>query len=387
MRIPLTYNIRNLVVRKTTTLMTAAGIALSAAVLVADLALVDGLRSAFRQSANPGNVLVLRKGGNAELTSGITRQVFHDLIATPGIKKDRDGELVASLEMVAVINLTSPDHPRGMNLSVRGLTATGIEMREVSLAGGRWFRAGQREVMVGKAVAGRYPGAQIGKRLRFGRGLWDVVGILDAGDSAFSAEIWGDLNQIMSDFNRPDVASSVLLRAGSPAAVPALIQALNHDRRLNVSAMTEQSYYESQMISGAPLQLLGILVAAIMAIGSAIATMNTMYAAVSRRSAEIGTLRVLGFSRFSVLASFFVESLLLGAAGGILGCLLALPLNGLSTAIGDFQTFSEIAFRFRVTPQSMIPGLLFAWMVGAIGGLLPARSAARKQILTALREL
>ena len=241
--------------------------------------------------------------------------------------------------------------------------------------------------MVGKAVAGRYPGAQIGKRLRFGRGLWDVVGILDAGDSAFSAEIWGDLNQIMSDFNRPDVASSVLLRAGSPAAVPALIQALNHDRRLNVSAMTEQSYYESQMISGAPLQLLGILVAAIMAIGSAIATMNTMYAAVSRRSAEIGTLRVLGFSRFSVLASFFVESLLLGAAGGILGCLLALPLNGLSTAIGDFQTFSEIAFRFRVTPQSMIPGLLFAWMVGAIGGLLPARSAARKQILTALREL
>ena len=382
MAIPLTYNLRNLVVRKTTTLMTAAGIALTVAVLVADFALVDGLRAAFRASADPMNVLVLRKGGTAELTSGITRQVYQDLKTIPGIARNRGGDLMASLEMVAVISLTSPDHPRGMNVSVRGLSPIGIEMRSISLRSGRWFRAGQREIMVGKSVAQRYPAAEIGKRLRFGRGEWEVVGILDAGDAAFNGEIWGDLNQILSDFNRPDAASSVLVRATDPAA---LISALNDDRRLNVTAMTEQSYYDRQMVSGAPLQLLGILVAAIMAIGSAFAAMNTMYAAVARRSAEIGTLRVLGFSRFSVLTSFLIESLLLGAAGGILGCVLALPLNGFSTAVGDFQTFSEVAFRFRVTPQTMIPGLVFALIVGAAGGLLPARTAARKQILAALR--
>jgi putative ABC transport system permease protein len=387
MAIPLSYNLRNLVVRKTTTLMTAAGIALTVAVLVADFALVAGLRHAFRSASNPRNVLVLRKGGTAELTSAVTRQVYQDLKIVPGIERDASGQPLASLEMVTVVNLVSPASPRGMNISVRGLGEIGITMRDVRIQRGRWFRAGQREIVVGKSVAQRYPAARIGGSLRFGRGAWEVVGILDAGDSAFNGEVWGDLNQITSDFNRADVGSSVLVRASSEAAVPELIQTLNDDRRLNVSAGSEQSYYDSQMISGVPLQVLGILVAVIMAAGSAFAAMNTMYAAVARRAAEIGTLRVLGFSRFSVLLSFFLESILLGGVGGALGCLLALPLNGFSTAVGDFQTFSEVAFHFRVTPETMLPGLLFALLVGAAGGLLPARNAARKEILSALREV
>jgi len=241
-------------------------------------------------------------------------------------------------------------------------------------------------VVVGRSVASRYPEAHLGRQIRFGKGLWTVVGVMDAGQSAFNSEIWGDLNQITSDFNRQDTASSVLLRAADAAAVPALINSLNDDRRLNVTAMREQTYYDNQTNAGAPLQILGIFVSIIMAVGSSFAAMNTMFAAVSRRATEIGTLRVLGFSRFSILTSFFFESLLLAGIGGVLGCLLALPLNGMTTAVGNFTTFSEIAFHFRVTPGVMMPGVIFALVLGAAGGLLPARSAARKEILSALRE-
>jgi putative ABC transport system permease protein len=210
---------------------------------------------------------------------------------------------------------------------------------------------------------------------------------MDGGQSAVNSEIFGDLGQVSSDFERQDGLSSVLLRATDTATVPALINSLNDDQRLNVDAMTERSYYESQTNSGAPLQFLGIFVSIIMAVGSSFAAMNTMYASVARRSKEIGTLRVLGFSRGSILLSFFLESLLLSLFGGLLGCILVLPLNGITTGIGSFVTFSEIAFNFRVTPQIMIAGVLFALFMGAVGGLFPARMAAKKEILTALREI
>jgi putative ABC transport system permease protein len=273
-----------------------------------------------------------------------------------------------------------------MSISLRGLDPVGRELRDVHIIGGRWFEEGRREVVVGKSLAKRYPDAQIGKRIHFGKGLWDVVGVMDAGQSAFNSEIWGDLNQITADFNRVDNASSVLLRAVDAAAVPALVNSLNDDRRLNVTAAREQTYYDNQTNAGAPVELLGIFVSVIMAVGSSFAAMNTMFAAVSRRATEIGTLRVLGFSRFAILTSFFLESLLLAGIGGVVGCLLALPLNGITTGVGSFTTFSEIAFNFRVTPAVMVPGVIFALVLGAIGGLLPASSAARKEILVALRE-
>jgi len=387
MAIPISYNLRNLIVRKTTTIMTALGITLTVAVLLAVLALVNGLRTAFESSGNPLQILVMRKGSTAELSSAVTREVYQDLKSVAGIARDGN-EPMASLEMVTVINLPSVDSPDGMNLTLRGILPMGIKMRDdLKLQDGRWFRAGQREVVVGKSIAKRYPGAQLGKKLRFGRGEWEVVGVMDGGRSSVNSEIFGDLNQTSSDFNRADGLSSVLIRASDASTVQALINSLNDDRRLGVLAETEKSYYEAQTNSGAVLQYLGIFIAIIMAVGSSFAAMNTMYAAVARRSREIGTLRVLGFSRGSILFSFLVESVCLALLGGVLGCLLVLPLNNITTGIGSFVTFSEIAFNFRVDPQIMAVGVVFALVMGTLGGLLPARMAARKEILTALREI
>jgi putative ABC transport system permease protein len=387
MAIPISYNLRNLVVRKTTTIVTALGIALTVAVLLAVLALVNGLKTAFQSSGNPLQILVMRKGSNAELSSGVTRQVFQDLKPMAGIARDGDEPMV-SLEMVTVINLPSVDSPAGMNVTLRGLLPMGVKMRDnLTLQDGRWFRAGQREVVVGKSVAKRYPGAHLGQKLRFGRGEWEVVGVMDGGQSSVNSEIFGDLNQTSSDFNRPDNLSSVLLRATDEATVPALINTLNDDRRLGVTAQTEKSYYESQTNSGAVLQYLGIFISIIMAIGSSFAAMNTMYAAVARRAREIGTLRVLGFSKGGILTSFLLESLLLSVIGGVVGCLLVIPLNNITTGVGSFVTFSEIAFNFRVSPSIMLTGIVFALLMGTLGGLFPARSAARKEILMALRDI
>jgi putative ABC transport system permease protein len=387
MAIPISYNVRNLIVRKTTTLMTAVGIALTVAVLAAVFALVNGLRTAFAATGDPLHVLVMRQGGNAELTSVVTQQSFQIIKSFPGIAKGPDGQPLASLEIVSVINLTSPENPNGMNVTLRGLSEVGIRMRHLTILEGRWFTPGKREVVVGKSVEKRYPNAQIGKQLRFGKGYWTVVGVMDGGKSAFNSEIWGDANQVASDFNRPDALSSVLLEADNEVAVQSLIHSLGSDRRLVVTAMTEKAYYEAQTISSAPIQYLGIFVSIIMAIGSCFAAMNTMYSAVARRSTEVGTLRVLGFTRGSILFSFFLESLLLSLVGGAIGILLVLPLNNVTTGIGSFITFSEIAFNFHVGPQIMIEGLVFALIMGAVGGLLPARQAAKKEILTALREV
>jgi putative ABC transport system permease protein len=386
MNIPLTYNIRNLVVRKTTTLMTVAGIALTVAVLVSSLALVNGLRTTFANTGNPLQILVLRKGGNSELGSSVSRESYELLRTMSGIAKNNANESTASLEMVQVINLPSLDDPKGMNVTLRGLLPVGIAMRNVHLASGRWFQAGHREIVVGKSIAQRYPDTQLGRNLRFGKGDWLVVGIMDGGQSALNSEIWGDLNQVSSDYNREDNLSSILVRAIGPAEVPVLIKTIGADRQLNLTALSEPAYYASQTSSGAPLEFLGILVAIIMAIGSSFAAMNTMYAAVSRRSREIGTLRVLGFSRASILVSFLIEALLLSIAAGLLGCLITLPLNGVTTGVGNFFTFSEIAFHFRVGLSTMAIGVIFAAIVGAIGGFFPARNAAKKEILGALHE-
>ena len=386
MKIPFAYNLRNLVIRKTTTLMTVAGIALTVAVLVSSLALVEGLRATFANTGNPLQILVLRKGSNSELGSRVSRESFALLRTMRGIARDSSNEPIVSLEMTQVINLPSVDDPKGMNVTLRGLLPAGIAMRSVHLTKGRWFQAGQREIVAGKSIAQRYPDAQFGHHLHFGRGDWQIVGIMDGGQSAVNSEIWGDLNQISSDYNREDNLSSILVRASDAAAIPSLIKGIEDDRQLNLSGIPEPAYYASQTSSGAPLEFLGILVAIIMAIGSSFAAMNTMYAAVSRRSREIGTLRVLGFSRASILVSFLIEALLLSIAGGVLGCLITLPLNGVTTGVGNFFTFSEIAFHFRVGLSTMTAGLIFAAIVGVLGGVFPARSAAKKEILGALHE-
>jgi putative ABC transport system permease protein len=387
MAIPISYNIRNLVVRKTTTIMAALGIALTVAVLLAMLSLVNGLKSALTSTGSPSRVLVVRKGATSELVSGINRDAFQAIKFKPGIAVSKSGEPKASLEIVSVINLTSVDAPDGINVNLRGLMPVGIEMRDLKLATGRWFTPGRREVVVGESIAKRFPAARMGKTLKFGRGDWEIVGVMEAGTSAVSSEIFGDLNQISSDFNRVDALSSVLIQANDDVAADALVKNLEADQRLTVAPLLESTYYDKQTTAALPIQFLGTFISIIMAVGSGFAATNTMYAAVARRSKEVGTLRVLGFSRGSILTSFFLESVLLAGLGGIIGCLLVLPLNGFTTGIGNFSTFSETSFKLSVSPQIMMAGILFAMLLGALGGFFPARSAAKKEILVALRDV
>lgn len=385
MAIPVTYNVRNLIVRKTTTIMTALGIALTVAVLLAILALINGLRTTLSSSGDPLQVLVLRKGSESELVSNFTRGQFQDLKFKSGIARGKDGEPMASLEVVTVINLASVDAPDGMNVTVRGLAPVGIAMRQgLQIAQGRWFQAGHREVVVGKSIAQRFPDARIGKKINFGRGDWDIVGVMDAGHGAQNSEIWGDLNQVSSDLQRLEVLSAALVRTVDSVTAKALINDVNNDQRLNMNAVSEREYYDLQTRSAAPIEFTGVFIAIIMAVGSSFAAMNTMYAAVARRAQEIGTLRVLGFSRGSILSSFFLESVLLSVLGGLLGCLLVLPLNGITTGVGG-ANFSELDFSFQVTPRIMAAGVGFAMILGAFGGLFPANNASRKEILAALR--
>ena len=387
MAIPLAYNLRNLVVRKTTTIMTALGIALTVAVLLAILALVNGLQATLATSGDPLHLLVLRKGSESEIVSNFERAQFQDLKFKPGIAIGKDGQPLASLEVVTVINLSASENQEGINVTVRGLPPAGIEMRRgIHIAAGRWFDQGKRELVVGKPIAARYPEAGIGKKIRFGRGDWDVVGVMDAGRGEQGSEIWGDLNQVSADLQRVEVLSSALVQATDAVTAKALINDINNDQRLNMNAQSEQEYYEAQTNSAAPIEFTGIFVAIIMAIGSSFAAMNTMYAAVSRRAREIGTLRVLGFSQGSILLSFFLESVLLSGLGGVVGCLMVLWINGQTTGIGN-SNFAETSFSFRVTPQIMLGGIAFAVVLGGVGGLLPARMAAKKEILTALREV
>lgn len=388
MAIPISYNIRNLVVRKTTTIMTALGIALTVAVLLAVLALVEGLRTAFESTGDPLQILVMRKGSTSELNSNFTRAQYQDLKFIPGIAKDKTGQPMSSLEMVTVIIMENPDKGTESNITVRGIQGAGIEMRRgLKLDQGRWFTPGRREAVLGKNLEGRYKNAKLGGKLQFGRGEWEIVGIMSQGRSTVNSEIFVDLNQVSADYQRPDVLSSALLRAEDAAGVNALITTIRADQKLQVDAVTEKAYYAQQTTSSAPIQFLGMFVAVIMAVGSCFAAMNTMYAAVARRSKEIGTLRVLGFSRAGILFSFFLESLLLSILGGLLGIVLVLPLNNLTTDMGSFVTFSQISFNYTITPQIMAAGIAFAMFLGALGGIFPASTASRKEILTALREI
>jgi ABC-type antimicrobial peptide transport system permease subunit len=249
------------------------------------------------------------------------------------------------------------------------------------------FQPGLRQVIVGDAVARRYPGAQIGKDIRFGKGMWSVVGVFKAGDSAANSEIWGDLDQIRGDFEREGGSSSLLVRLNDAGQIPSFIKTIGDDQRLSSGAIGEKEYYANLTSSGAPLEALGFAVAIIMAIGSAFAATNTMYAAVARRSREIGTLRAIGFGRWAILRSFMLESIFLALIGGAVGVLIALPINGLTTGVGSFATFSEVAFRFKVGAKPILLGLVFATIIGALGGFLPAWAASKKGIIAAMRDV
>jgi putative ABC transport system permease protein len=293
---------------------------------------------------------------------------------------------MVSPEGITVVNLPSVDSPDGMNVTVRGMLPIGLSMRDFTVKDGKMFSPGLRQVVVGESIAKRYPNARIGKSFRFGRGLWEVVGVFSAGQSAANSEVWADLNQLRGDFDQQGGSSSLLVRTESPAALKALSNTIDNDQRLGSTVISEKDYYASLTSAGLPLEVLGFSVAVIMAIGSAAAATNTMYAAVARRSREIGTLRSLGFGRWAILRSFMLESVCLALIGGTIGVLLTLPINGLTTAVGSFVTFSEFAFKFKIDAFAIFCGLAFAAFIGAVGGFLPAWSAARKNIVAAMRD-
>ena len=386
MAIPISYNIRNLRLRLGATVMTALGIALTVTIALFIMALLSGLRAAFTTSGSPQNVLVLRKGSTSELSSFVTRAQMQDIKSLPDITRDVRGEPLASGEMVVVIILSRQDNVGEANVTVRGMSPMGFELRPtVNVTQGRWFVPGQREVVVSESIHRRFANTSLGDTLEFGKGKWAVVGIFDARGTAHESEIWADLNQMGSDFDRAEY-SSVLLRATDAVAAEALKNRMSDDQRLKLEGMIERQYYEEQTRSGEPIKYVGMLVAIIMAIGSCFAAMNTMYAAVAYRSREIATLRILGFSRPSILTCFVLESVLLSILGGLTGIALMLPFNGLTTGTSNAVTFSEVVFSLRITPSVMAAAMGFAVFMGLFGGLAPAWHAARQDILAALRD-
>jgi putative ABC transport system permease protein len=395
MAIPISYNVRNLILRKGLTVMTALGIALTVTTAIFLMALVAGLNRAFVSSGSPLNVLVLRKGSEAELSGGFDASLYPTLKTLPGIAKDSHGEPMTSGEWVVVIVLPRKDGTGEVNVTVRGMMPDGLEMRQLpdnpggtpklKLAEGRWFQTGQREVVVSKSIRNRFAHSNIGDTMDFGKGSWKVVGVFDAGGSASESEVWGDVNQMASDFDRQGGFSSAYLRATDPIAADALKNRVSDDQRLKLEGFNETDYYAKQTSSGAPIKVIGIVVGFIMAIGSIFAAMNTMYAAVAYRGREIATLRVIGFSRPAILTSFVLESLLLSLLGAAAGILLMLPFNGMQTGTSNAVTFSEIVFALRITPQVAGYAILFALIMGFVGGLAPAWHAARQNILNALR--
>jgi len=394
MAIPISYNIRNLRLRKGLTIMTALGIALTVTTAIFLMALVAGLDRAFVSSGSPLNVLVLRKGSEAELSGGFDASLFPTLKTLPGIAKDSHGEPMVSGEWVVVIVLPRKDGTGEVNVTVRGMMPDGLEMRQlpgpdnhpsVKLAEGRWFQTGQREVVVSKSVRQRFSQANIGDTMQFGKGSWKVVGVFDAGGSAYESEVWGDVNQMASDFDRQGGFASAYLRATDPISAEALKNRVSDDQRLKLEGMLENDYYAKQTSSGTPIKVIGWVVGVIMAIGSIFAAMNTMYAAVAYRGREIATLRVIGFSRPAILTSFVLESLLLALLGALVGILLMLPFNGMQTGTSNAVTFSEVVFALRITPAVATKAIIFALVMGFVGGLAPAWNAARQNILNALR--
>jgi len=379
MAIPFEYNLRNLTVRRTATLMTAGGIGLVVAILVLTLALAHGFQQTLVATGSPDNVLVIRTGAQSEMQSGLGREVAHILASDANVATILGGEALATFESVVLTNLERVGGGTS-NITVRGAGLHCLALRpSVRLIEGRMFRPGMEEIIVGASLAQRFKGCQLGSVLRFGARDWRVVGIFDAGGNGFESEIWGDAETMMPAFDR-DAYSSVTMRMVDPhpQAFESMKQRLEDDPRLRVDVFREGDYYANQSAQLAQvIRVLGFFLVIVMAVGAVFGALNTMYAAVGARTREIGTMLALGFTPGNVLASFMIESILLSLAGGIIGCLLALPINGMSTGTTNWASFSEVAFSFRLTLGIHATGLIASVFLGAIGGFFPARRAAR----------
>src|SRR4051794_25185866 len=380
MFIPLKYNIRNLFVRRTATLLTAFGIAVSVAVFVAVMALVEGMDETFVTTGDPRNIIALRRGAVSETGSIID-------IEAPLIVRNFPGIAALSAERLVYVSTPRINDGGSSNVVIRGLGDTGRALRpQVHLVRGRWYRPGARELTVSRSIASRFRDCDLGDEFPTGSTRWKVVGLFDAGNTAYSSEMWTDPEGPAMAFQRR-AWSDIVVRATDQAALAPLLQLLDDNPRINVDARTEVDYFAEQTRASTPVRILGNVVAIIMAVGSAFAAMNTMYAAVGSRTREIAVLRALGFSGRAVALSFLSEAVLLSIVGGVIGGLAALPLNGLATGTTNWFTFAEMNFAFAITPRLLARGIGFAIAMGVVGGVLPAMRASRLSAASAMRAL
>jgi ABC-type lipoprotein release transport system permease subunit len=385
--IPIIYNVRSVVRRPVSTALTALGVALVVAVFIGMLALANGFRAALAKTGSDANVLVLRKGADSELSSGLGRDVASIIRASPHVANGADGHPLVSPEVYVLIPLAKVfDTTQVANVVVRGVSDQAWAVRSnVKVTDGQRPASGRAEICVGKRLTQRFPHTGIGEALHFAGRDWTVTCHFTAAGSAFESEIWGENEQFMPVF-RGDVFQSITFRLKDPTTFDDARRVLEADHRMTVDVHRESTFYTQQSaLLGRILSLLAIMITSIMAVGAVFGAINTMYAAIASRAPEIGVLLTLGFRPGSVLLSFLAESAIIATVGGVLGCLFALPLNGLVTSTTNWASFSEIAFSFRVTPALLLAGMIFAVAMGVLGGFFPALRAARLQVVQALR--
>lgn len=388
MAIPFVYTLRNLFTRKLTTTLTIVGIALVVFVFSAVLMLAYGVEKTLVATGYDDNVIALRKGSDNELTSGIDRDLANTLRALPQIAIGEGGKPFASAEVISIMNLQKFSENAMGNVSVRGVAPEAFQMRPVvQLKEGRMFATGARELIVGKSIEKRFEGAQVGKSIKIGGDTWAIVGMFEANSTGFESEVWGDVEQVMSSLNRQGAFSSMTLRLRDKNEFEALKTAMESDNRLQtIKIEREKEYYERQSrFMAIFIRILGLVITVGFSAGAVIGAMITMYAAVANRTVEIGTLRALGFQRSSILTAFLVESILLSLIGGLIGLVIASGLQFFTISTVNFGTFVELAFSFSLSPSIVLYSLVFALVMGVVGGFLPAARASRLNILAALR--
>jgi putative ABC transport system permease protein len=387
--VPVSYNFRSIRARWTSTIVAVLGIAGTVGVFVAMLSLAHGFKATLVASGSPGNALLLRAGSPSEMMGGVTLDSVKIVQDAPGIARDGAGPLITQ-EVVGVVPFPLITTGTDANVQARGVSPNVLRIRTfVKMAQGRMFQAGLSELVVGSNATKTYAGLKLGDHVAFGGGNWTVVGIFDAGGSAFDSEVWCDSKILNDVLKRPDnVFQSVTVHLTSPAAFSQFKDAIVADPRLNLDVTREIDYYAKQStVMTTLITVLGGLVAGVMALGAVFGALNTMYSAVAERGREIATMRAVGFSSWNVILSFLFEALLISFAGGALGCLFVLPLNGWTTSTMNFQTFSSLAFAFKITFNLLLVGVLFALVMGVLGGMFPAIRAARRPVAQALRDL
>ena len=389
MAIPFVYNLRSMRARWLSAIVAVVGIAGTVGVFCAMLALARGFHATLVNSGSPQNALIRRAGSSAELDGSVSLDQVKVIEDAPGIMRE-NGQPLVSPEAVVIAGFNLRTTHTNANVQVRGVSEETLKVRpNIKIIEGRFFQPGLAELVIGKNVESTYEGLEFGKPINFGGQTWNVVGVFDAGGSAFDSEVWADSRVLNQVYKRPEnLYQSVTVRLDSPAAYNQLKDALTSDPKLTVEVDRELDYYarQSQVLTTL-ITVLGGLVAVIMGIGAVIGALNTMYSAVSERSREIATMRAIGFAGSSIAISFVFEALIIAFIGGLLGCLFVLPLNGYTTGTMNMQTFSHMAFAFKVTPPLLVAGIIFALLMGIVGGLPPAIRAARRPIALALREL